>query len=435
MAGAGYKLFNTGDVLTAAQVNTYLMEQSVMVFNNAAARTTALSGVVAEGMLSYLKDTNAVEVYDGANWVASDDPNAIQNSIVDAKGDLISASADNVPARLAVGNNGESLVADSTASTGLAYSPSGLTQPIINGAFDIAQRGTTTTTLSSTFLLDRWAASVSGGATGTQERVAGLTVGTQVFQYAWKFTASSNFTFMQMGQQIEFSNCYLLQNQQVTISFYAQANNSNAASTALIVRTRTAAGVDASCLFSGTAVGTTQTITTSAARYSITRTLPATFGALSLEFVLGTSGASGDGFTITGIQIDRGSVALPFRRAGGTLAGELAACQRYYWRTIGQAGASNDLLPATMFTTTQITGIVRFPVPMRTAATATFSAAGDFEFVWSAGTSTITAANIDRTSSESLNLRLTSSGLTVNGAGYVAIKSGSTKWLEASAEL
>jgi hypothetical protein len=70
MAGAGYKLFNTGDVLTAAQVNTYLQEQTVMVFANSTARTTALSGVLAEGMVSYLQDTNAVEVYDGSNWVS-----------------------------------------------------------------------------------------------------------------------------------------------------------------------------------------------------------------------------------------------------------------------------------------------------------------------------------------------------------------------------
>jgi hypothetical protein len=70
MAGAGYKLFATGDVLTAAQVNTYLNEQTVMVFADSAARTTALSGVLAEGMVSYLQDSNAVEVYDGSSWVS-----------------------------------------------------------------------------------------------------------------------------------------------------------------------------------------------------------------------------------------------------------------------------------------------------------------------------------------------------------------------------
>lgn len=70
MAGAGYKLFNTGDVLTAAQVNTYLNEQTVMVFASSAARTSALSGVLAEGMMSYLQDTNTVEFYDGSAWTA-----------------------------------------------------------------------------------------------------------------------------------------------------------------------------------------------------------------------------------------------------------------------------------------------------------------------------------------------------------------------------
>jgi hypothetical protein len=69
MAGAGYKLFTTGSVLTASEVNTYLNEQTVMVFANAAARTTALASVLAEGMVSYLKDTDATEVYNGSAWV------------------------------------------------------------------------------------------------------------------------------------------------------------------------------------------------------------------------------------------------------------------------------------------------------------------------------------------------------------------------------
>lgn len=77
MAGAGYKLFATGDVLTAAQVNTYLMQQTVMVFASSAARTTALSGVLAEGMLSYLSDTNALQYYDGAAWQDVSNPGDI----------------------------------------------------------------------------------------------------------------------------------------------------------------------------------------------------------------------------------------------------------------------------------------------------------------------------------------------------------------------
>lgn len=55
-------------------------------------------------------------------WVAQDDSNAIQNAIVDAKGDLITATAADTPARLAVGTNGQTLVADSSTATGLAWS-------------------------------------------------------------------------------------------------------------------------------------------------------------------------------------------------------------------------------------------------------------------------------------------------------------------------
>jgi len=69
MAGAGYRLFATGDVLTAAQVNTYLQQQTVMVFADSSARTSALSGVVAEGMVSYLQSDDTVYVYNGSAWV------------------------------------------------------------------------------------------------------------------------------------------------------------------------------------------------------------------------------------------------------------------------------------------------------------------------------------------------------------------------------
>jgi len=63
-------------------------------------------------------------------WVAQDDSNAIQNAIVDAKGDLIGATAADTPARLAVGTNGQVLTADSTAATGLAWAtPAGSSGP------------------------------------------------------------------------------------------------------------------------------------------------------------------------------------------------------------------------------------------------------------------------------------------------------------------
>ena len=68
MAGQGFRTFASGEVLTAANVNGYLMEQAVMVFASASARSTALAAP-SEGMISYLTDTNAVQFYDGAAWV------------------------------------------------------------------------------------------------------------------------------------------------------------------------------------------------------------------------------------------------------------------------------------------------------------------------------------------------------------------------------
>lgn len=62
-------------------------------------------------------------------WVAQDDSNAIQNAIVDAKGDLISATAADTPARLAVGTDGQVLMADSSTSTGLKWAAAGSSGP------------------------------------------------------------------------------------------------------------------------------------------------------------------------------------------------------------------------------------------------------------------------------------------------------------------
>lgn len=180
MAGAGYKLFNTGDVLTAAQVNTYLNEQTVMVFASSAARTSALSGVLAEGMVSYLQDTNAVEVYNGSAWVGvsgAGDVTEVQAgtgisvasgtgpipvvtntmaTTIDAKGDLIVGTGADTFARLAVGGtNGHTLQVDSSTATGLKWAASagggGKVLQVVSGTLT-ASTSTNSTSYSDTGL-------------------------------------------------------------------------------------------------------------------------------------------------------------------------------------------------------------------------------------------------------------------------------------------
>jgi hypothetical protein len=63
-----YKDFTVGQTLTSAEVDDFLMRQTVMVFDNATARSSALGTVVSEGMVTYLKDTDIVQQYNGTAW-------------------------------------------------------------------------------------------------------------------------------------------------------------------------------------------------------------------------------------------------------------------------------------------------------------------------------------------------------------------------------
>jgi hypothetical protein len=116
-AGLGFKTFNTGEVLTAADTNGYLM-QGILVFATEAARDAAIT-VPAEGQFAFTKDTNSTWFYDGAAWAASG--GGISPSIVDAKGDLIAATAADTVSRLAVGANATVLTADSAEATGMKW--------------------------------------------------------------------------------------------------------------------------------------------------------------------------------------------------------------------------------------------------------------------------------------------------------------------------
>ena len=133
-AGLGFKDFTTGEILLAADVDGYLM-QGVWVFADAAARDAAVTSP-EEGNACYLKDTNEVLTYSGSVWVAVGG-----GSPLTTKGDLFTFST--VDARLGVGANGTTLVADSSEATGLKWAaPTGGGMTLLS-----------TTTLSTTSTL------------------------------------------------------------------------------------------------------------------------------------------------------------------------------------------------------------------------------------------------------------------------------------------
>ena len=136
-------------------------------------------------------------------WIAQDDSNAIQNTIVDAKGDLITATAADTPARLAVGTNGQILTADSTAATGLVWaspaaSSSGLTLIKRSTVTSAADTGTTfDSVFSSTYgaylvIMESVVGSVSNADLLVQGMYSGTTQAADYQGYAFGYAESGS---------------------------------------------------------------------------------------------------------------------------------------------------------------------------------------------------------------------------------------------------
>jgi len=104
-AGLGFKTFAVGEVLSAANVNGYLM-QGVLVFANATARDAAITSP-QEGQFAYLKDTNVTTYYTGSAW-ANLDTTGMTNPMT-TTGDTIYSSSGSTPARLGIGSTGQVL--------------------------------------------------------------------------------------------------------------------------------------------------------------------------------------------------------------------------------------------------------------------------------------------------------------------------------------
>jgi hypothetical protein len=244
---------------------------------------------------------------------------------------------------------------------------------LINGGMDIWQRGTSFASLtaasSSTFAADRWQVYIGNAGRTVSQQASGLTS----FRYSMRVARDSGNTstaVTQVTQNIESNMSYPLAGKTVTLSFYGKAGaNYSAASGALTYALYQGTGIDQNVfgMTGGSGVGTgTATLTTSWQRFSFSVTVPTTSTELAVYFSttpVGTAGAN-DWFEITGVQLELGSTATTFSRAGGTIQGELAACQRYYIRLDNQTANSFTGF-GRAYNTTFVESFVSLPVPMR----------------------------------------------------------------------
>jgi hypothetical protein len=296
------------------------------------------------------------------------------NSPLTAKGDLFGYST--APARLAVGNDGEQIVADSSTSTGLRYQAIQTRNCTYNSAMDIWQRGTSFTTTG--FTADRWQTVTAGIAGRTISRVAG----TGQFQYLTRIQRTAGNTAtngVDFGQPFEIADATPYAGKTVTFSFYARKGADWSASSSNLLayvfsgtsstetnRVTTAYPSGGATPLSGNA-----TLTTTLQRFQYTFTFGATVTQFAFVFSVGFTGTAGaaDYVDITGVQLEVGSVATDYVRQGATIQGELAACQRYYNRYTAPQAYSH-LAQGWAISTDNMTAWFYLPVEMRTVPTA-----------------------------------------------------------------
>ena len=256
----------------------------------------------------------------------------------------------------------------------------GLRNRIINGDMSVAQRGTSgaLTTSYAYLSVDRFAGAQSTTASGVLAQVA---AGLSGFSYAAKIgrtATSTNTGAIILRSALETINSVSLQNQQVTLSFYAKAGaNFSATSSNITAQLFTGTGTDQSVSIMNTWTGSANPINTSTAitttwtRYSFTATLSATATQVGITLFytpVGTAGAD-DNLYVTGVQLEVGPVATPFEQR--PIGMELALCQRYFQKSYQASTApgtnSNvSIVSGYAAETTRVTGVVnRFPVVMR----------------------------------------------------------------------
>jgi len=218
---------------------------------------------------------------------------------------------------------------------------------VINGGMDIWQRGTSFSGLGTgTYMADRWQLNTASTTTTSQ-----ITSGISNIQYAMRNQRTSGSTTVAtnyIAQTLETKNSIPMAGQTVALSFWARAGaNFSSASNALNATVVYGTGTDQNVynVLTGSTgvIAQTATLTTSWQKFSYSGPVGSTATQVALFFNWATTGTAGanDYLDITGVQLEIAPQATSFSRAGGSIGGELALCQRYYY-AINAANAYNS---------------------------------------------------------------------------------------------
>jgi hypothetical protein len=253
---------------------------------------------------------------------------------------------------------------------------------IINGDFNINQRNFTSTTTNDTYGFDRWIIGLGGGTVtySTQNFTAGAApvAGYEGKSFARVVTSGQSAAgdYATLEQRIEDVRNFA--GQTITVSLWAKAA-SGTPNLAFAVNQNFGSG-GSTQVVNATSIST---ITTSWVRYSFTIAVPSISGktigtgsyiSIRPAFSIGSTisglgypaiGIQNNTFDIWGVQAESGSTATAFQTATGTLQGELAACQRYYYRNTDSSGVAYQGVGQAMSTTVVDTAYF-LPVTMRT---------------------------------------------------------------------
>jgi hypothetical protein len=398
------KEFESFTRLDASDVNTYLMDQSVMTFAGTAARGSAI-GTAVEGMVTYLEDSNSLQLWDGASWTSA--------------GGVSSGNA------------------------------------IINGAFEINQRGFTSSTADATYGFDRFRLQAVDGTVTYSAQAFTLGTGPAGYEaanFARIVTTGQTLTTAIANLQTRIEDVRTLAGQTATISFYAKAASGTPS---LSFELEQNFGSGGSPSASVQVFGDKVTLSTSWQRFSATVSVPSitgkTIGTTAnsshlraifwvsagsiFDARLDSLGIQSNTFEIWGVQLEAGPTANVFRRNANSLAGELAACQRYYYKTAVGGGRYGVGFTKT---TTTAEAITSFPNTMRVAPSGLEQSGtpADYSVVHqntSTALSAVPAFNNANVNMASTNLTV-ASGLTAGNGCALSAASGNA-FLAWSAEL